>query len=174
MPVTERELVTVFLPYAMILCGVMVFVMLFFLKAGYGRYSSEGALSLDARVAWVLQELPSLILPLYYAWRADFSTLGIVNQVLLSLFTFHYFNRTCIFPLRLRGGKRTPAFICFLAFCFTSINGYMQGLAYTSFIEFPESWLWVSVMAPVFNVAIHNFLSPGLPVRSGNRGVLFR
>lgn len=50
----------------------------------------------------------------------------------------HYINRTCIFPLRIRGGKPTAAIPFLLATAFCSANGYVQARTLCSFQSFPE------------------------------------
>ncbi|RUS83040.1 hypothetical protein EGW08_009179 [Elysia chlorotica] len=48
----------------------------------------------------------------------------------------HYFQRTFVFPLLIRGGKPTPLFPFVLAFIFCAVNGYLQSgyiLKYTDF-----------------------------------------
>ena len=110
------------------------------LTAPYGKYaaSSEARLFgplVDGRLAWVVQELPSLVLPpllwLRAAPAARPALLGSERGVLLLLFCAHYLNRTLVFPLRLRGGKPTPLGVAAMAFAFTTWNGLMQGLALT-------------------------------------------
>jgi 3-oxo-5-alpha-steroid 4-dehydrogenase 1 len=109
------------------------------LTAPYGKYASGATAALfgplvDGRLAWVVQELPSLVLPLLLWLRAPPGArppLASQRGVLLALFVAHYVNRTLVFPLRLRGGKPTPLGVAAMAFAFTLWNGAMQGLALT-------------------------------------------
>jgi 3-oxo-5-alpha-steroid 4-dehydrogenase 1 len=117
------------------------------LAAPYGKYASTALAAsfgppMDGRLAWVLQELPSLLIPLLL-WRgvalspatpaALRAELAQPNQrtVLLALFLAHYANRALVFPLRIRGGKPTPVGIMLMALCFCLWNGYLQGRALT-------------------------------------------
>jgi hypothetical protein len=74
------------------------------------------------------QELPSLLIPLYLAashpaklqLRLDPSTFT------AAAFLLHYTNRSLIYPLRLRGGKRTALTVWAMAALFCSVNGFLQ------------------------------------------------
>lgn len=100
--------------------------------ARYGR-------GLPARAAWALQELPAFLIPLALAVHAAKVTgsgftgltaaLGPQKTVLLGAFLAHYAHRALIFPLRIRGGARTPLGIAALAFLFCTLNGTLQGAA---------------------------------------------
>jgi len=117
------------------------------LTAPYGKYAASplsgwfGPL-VDGRLAWFVQELPSLALPPLLLLRcapAARPALGSERGVLLLLFLAHYLNRTVVFPLRLRGGKPTPLGVAAMAFAFTTWNGLMQGLALTVDAPAPPS-----------------------------------
>ena len=109
------------------------------LTAPYGKYAASATARLfgppvDGRLAWVVQELPSLLLPLLLWLRAAPAArppLASQRGVLLALVRAHDAHRALIFPLRLRGGKPTPLGVAAMAFAFTTWNGLMQGLALT-------------------------------------------
>lgn len=98
--------------------------------ARYGR-------GLPARLAWFFQEAPALFIPLAMACHAARATgrglpgltaaLGPQRSALLAAFLAHYAHRALVFPLRIRGGSRTPVGIAGLAFAFCTYNGLMQG-----------------------------------------------
>ena len=46
----------------------------------------------------------------------------------------HYANRSCIYPLKIKGGKPTPLIIFLLAMSFCMWNGYMQVKDYDKLI----------------------------------------
>lgn len=56
--------------YIMILSGIVFYVFLQFLPAPYGRYgSSKYGPLIPARFAWLIQEAPSFLIPLFvYLW----------------------------------------------------------------------------------------------------------
>lgn len=108
------------------------------IKAQYGRFSNGSAsiFKIPARIAWILQELPSFAIATYFfvsSFNESFGIIPIGNRLLLSFFMVHYFNRTFVYPLKIRGGKPTGLleFIC--AAAFTTINGFLQGLCLTKF-----------------------------------------
>ena len=101
--------------------------------APYGRYSNEKALGISdwgpkvpAQIAWCLQELPSLIVPLVCLVRPGWGPTKATNGVLLLGFVAHYANRALVYPLRIRGGAPTPLYVMASAFSFTLVNGYLQ------------------------------------------------
>lgn len=69
---TEQSLLQL-LAVGMMLAGAVTFVALQFLRAPYGRYASQArsvlyGCMLPGRLAWMLQELPSLLVPAALAW----------------------------------------------------------------------------------------------------------
>jgi 3-oxo-5-alpha-steroid 4-dehydrogenase 1 len=113
--------------------------------APYGRYFNNPSASyytmflpsLPAPVAWLLQELPSFFCPLLVYHYFGSSPLGYNrNTLLLLAFLTHYFNRSFVFPLRIKGGKPTPFGVFIMAFAFCVWNGVMQG-AYLAFTPLP-------------------------------------
>eukprot|EP00898_Chlorokybus_atmophyticus_P006994 jgi/Chlat1/7296/Chrsp58S00541 len=100
------------------------------ITAPYGRYVRDGwGYVMNGKLAWVLQEFPSFIIPLGLLLheRMNGRTLSPANTLLLYLFLLHYANRAFIYPLRMRGGKGTPFSVCLMSFVFCVVNGYMQG-----------------------------------------------
>eukprot|EP01090_Pellita_catalonica_P016827 TRINITY_DN4943_c0_g2_i1.p1 TRINITY_DN4943_c0_g2~~TRINITY_DN4943_c0_g2_i1.p1 ORF type:complete len:261 (-),score=16.40 TRINITY_DN4943_c0_g2_i1:459-1241(-) len=113
----------------MIVNSVCVFFSLKLFKAPYGRYSQNASKwwgpDIPAKVAWVIQEFPSVACAMYFlacVRRLDITT----NSFLIFLFGVHYFQRTFIFPMLIRGGKPTKLVPFLLALVFCSYNGYMQ------------------------------------------------
>jgi hypothetical protein len=101
--------------------------------APYGRYADAKALGISdwgpkvpAQLAWCLQELPSLVVPLACLVRPGWGPASATNGVLLLGFLAHYANRALVYPLRIRGGAPTPLYVMASAFTFTLVNGYLQ------------------------------------------------
>uniref|UniRef100_A0A8D0GU98 3-oxo-5-alpha-steroid 4-dehydrogenase n=1 Tax=Sphenodon punctatus TaxID=8508 RepID=A0A8D0GU98_SPHPU len=132
------------LSYGMVLMGVVSVPVLRYVNMPYGRYSS-GAFGclLPARFAWMIQELPSLLVPLAFALASGVSPRLAYwpNRFLLALFLAHYTHRALIFPFLIRGGKPTPFITFMLAFMFCTLNGYLQGRSLSNFLEYPSDWL---------------------------------
>ncbi|XP_064135819.1 3-oxo-5-alpha-steroid 4-dehydrogenase 1 [Loxodonta africana] len=119
------------------------FMILRRLGSPYGRYSSPLVRWwVPARLAWVLQELPSLAVPLLECARAAPGQLGCPpNACLLVMFLVHYAYRSLIFPFLIRGGKPMPLYTCALAFTFCVCNGYLQGRYLSQYAEYAEDWV---------------------------------
>ena len=106
---------------------MVVFVCLFFVDAGYGKfYTKKLGPTVNNKLGWLLMEAPVFVLMLacYFAW-ADKT--AIVPMVFLILFEMHYFQRSFIFPLRLKGSSRMPLAIVLMGTVFNSLNALMQG-----------------------------------------------
>ncbi len=125
-----------FLANAMVVSGFVAFCALLFMPAPYGKYASTASLlygpQIPGRLAWILQELPALCIPLYlWVDGALHGTPEVVARLtavgphttLLGLFILHYVNRAVIFPFRIRGGKPTPLVVFLMAFAFCCWNG---------------------------------------------------
>ena len=134
---------TVFL-IVMAVIAVVVFVSLFFVDAGYGKfYHPKWGPSLDNHLGWFLMEVPVFLAMLLLWWFSDRRTDG-VRMVFLILFELHYFHRSFIFPRQLRGHSRMPWTIVLMGAVFNTLNALMQGgwLFYFSPAErYPQSWL---------------------------------
>lgn len=108
--------------------------------APYGRYNqvSEKAnqgfvmrqlsrVGLPAKLAWVLQECPTLIAAAYcWATGTPECLHSFGNRVALFCFIAHYINRTIIYPFLMKGSKPIPLPVMLMAFMFCSLNGYIQ------------------------------------------------
>ena len=83
--------------------AVVVFVSLFFVDAGYGKfYNPKWGPSVDNHWGWFLMEAPVFIVMLGLWWFSDRRN-DTVRVAFLLLFELHYFHRSFLFPLQLRG-----------------------------------------------------------------------
>ena len=107
--------------------AVVVFIALFFIKAGYGRfYTKSWGPTVNNRVGWVLMEAPVFFLMLAFWLTSDrFSSLP--HVVMLLFFELHYFQRSFIFPLLIRGKGAMPLSVILMGLIFNSLNALMQG-----------------------------------------------
>ena len=128
----------------MALIAVVVFVSLFFVDAGYGKfYQPKWGPSVDNRLGWVLMEAPVFVAMLLLWWFSDRRT-DPVRLIFLLLFELHYFHRSFIFPLQIRGHSLMPFSIILMGALFNTLNAFMQGgwIFYLSPDEFyPANWL---------------------------------
>ncbi len=124
--------------------AVVVFIALFFIDAGYGKfYQPKWGPSLDNHWGWFLMEVPVFVAMLVLWWFSDRRTDG-VRMIFLLLFEIHYFHRSFIFPRQLRGHSRMPLAIVLMGALFNTLNAMMQGgwIFYISPAGFyPKDWL---------------------------------
>ena len=115
-----------------LLCPV-VLLSLIRITAPYGRHHKKGwGPALPGRAAWILMELPSFALILYFALFYSHSSYA---YLLLLFWLLHYANRTFVFPLRIRTrGKKMPVVIVLSAVLFNLVNAGLNGF-YLSFFE---------------------------------------
>lgn len=109
------------------LLAIVVFVALFFVKAGYGLFRTDKwGFSIDNKLAWVCMEAPVFFVMLYLWWRSDvrFDT---VPLICFLLFELHYFQRSFVFPCLMKGKSRMPVAIMAMGILFNVLNGFMQG-----------------------------------------------
>ena len=80
---------------------------------------------INAKLGWILQELPALILPTAFFWETRHET-NITQQLLLGMFILHYVQRALVFPMFMRQGTSIPFLIFLSAFGFCFFNGSFQ------------------------------------------------
>jgi protein-S-isoprenylcysteine O-methyltransferase Ste14 len=110
------------------LSAPVVFTLLFFFTAPYGRYFRQGwGPSVTARAGWMLMEAPALLV-IGMIVVGSGQRVSALTLLLLGLWEIHYLYRTCLFPLLMRGSsKRFPLLLVVFAFIFNSLNGYANG-----------------------------------------------
>lgn len=115
----------------MAVMAVIVFVALFYFKAGYGYLSSSNwGKKISNKAAWVLMECPAFLFMLYYTIRfarsgADTGNSPLVLYIMAGLFLLHYFQRSFIFPLLMRGKSKMPIVIMLMGLVFNTLNAYL-------------------------------------------------
>ena len=98
----------------MAVMAVIVFIALFFFKAGYGYLStSNWGPKISNKTAWVLMEAPAFIFLLYYTVRfaasgVDTGNSKVVLYTMAGFYLLHYFQRSFIFPIMMRGKSTMP------------------------------------------------------------------
>lgn len=131
--------------YLEMIFAVIVFVLLSFITAPYGRfYGKQWGPSLNARFGWIVMEAPAVILPFYFFIRYK----GYENPVLIVfiiIWELHYIQRTVIYPLLLsKRSKPMAVFIPMMAMLFNLLNGYINGFGLYSIhskaMKFSTEW----------------------------------
>lgn len=106
------------------------FISLRFLQAPYGKHHRSGwGPTMSPPLAWFLMESPTLWLTLLiFPFGHNFRNPK--SLILISPFLFHYFHRSCIYPLRLHRNKTQltdfPVTVALMAFGFNLLNSYLQ------------------------------------------------
>ena len=111
----------------MAVTAVVVFVSLQYVSAGYGMmYTRRWGPSVGNRLGWVVMEAPVFIAMALLWWFSP-RRFEITPLVIFCLFQFHYFQRSFIFPLLIKGKNRMPLSIILMGVLFNVINALMQG-----------------------------------------------
>lgn len=115
------------LKYVMIGLGVIVFIVLFFITAGYGRYiDKKWGPQIDNKLGWVIMEAVPPILFFIFFIISDRITEPVYIAFLL-IWEIHYVQRAFIYPLLIRGKKKMPVSIMMMGITFNGLNSYIQG-----------------------------------------------
>ncbi len=127
----------------MAVVALVVFVALFFVKAGYGQFfDPKWGPAIPNRLGWFLMEAPIFAL-MTWLWLSSDRTWEVVPLVFFGIFQTHYLQRAFIFPFLIRGRSKMPLTVVLMAIVFNTCNALMQGgwIFYFS-PEYQLSWLW--------------------------------
>ena len=118
--------------FIMFLVGLVVFVSLYFVDAGYGKMRSDKwGPSMNNKVGWLLMECPVFFVVLYEYFKSFSMYNGVTMNapywVFFLIFEFHYFQRSFVFPFLLKGKSKMPFAIMIMSVIWNLINGYIQG-----------------------------------------------
>lgn len=128
----------------MLALGVVVFIALHRVTAGYGMmYNKKWGPAVGNRLGWLLMEAPVFVAMLLF-WLLSPRRGEVAPAVMASLFLLHYFQRSFIFPLLIKGKGRMPFAIIAMGVVFNLINAYMIG-GWLFWVSpegtYPPSWL---------------------------------
>ncbi|MCD7936398.1 MAG: DUF1295 domain-containing protein [Tannerellaceae bacterium] len=130
--------------YGMSILAVIVFIILYFVDAGYGMFRTpKWGVTVSNKVGWILMESPVFLIMLTY-WLTSDRKFTLPFLVFFLLFQLHYFNRAFIFPFMIKGKSRMPVVIMLSAVLFNLLNGLMQGewiFHQSSTTIYTETWL---------------------------------
>ena len=119
----------------MLVVGLFVFMTLFFVQAGYGKFQKSSIIwsffVLPNKIAWVLMECPVFIVMMIFYFNAYFNNdarhISYGTLSCFYLFQLHYFQRSFIFPLLIKGKSKMPIVIMLMGAIFNTCNGILQG-----------------------------------------------
>lgn len=113
--------------FIMIIIGLIVFVALYFVDAGYGKMvSNKWGPAINNKVGWALMECPVFLVVLYF-WANSPVKFSAPYLVFFLFFELHYFHRTFVCPFLMRGNSKMPLSIMAMSVLFNLANGYIQG-----------------------------------------------
>ena len=88
--------------------AVVIFAALYFVDAGYGKfYNRKWGPAINNRLGWVLMEAPVFIAMLLL-WAFSDRRADAARLAFLIIFEIHYFQRSFIFPLKIKGKGKMP------------------------------------------------------------------
>ncbi len=156
---------------AWIILAVIVFFVLLYTRAPYGRHRRAGwGPEFSARLGWIVMETPSLLLMVgMFVSAGEFD--NAVLWVFVTLWSIHYVHRSWIWPFRARiGHRRMPWSVVAMALAFNVINAWINGewLFHRS-TAYGANWLW----SPLFVVGLGLFLF-GMTLNIASDTVLMR
>jgi hypothetical protein len=126
-----------------ILIALIVFPIMLFIKAPYGRHVHKrwGAM-INNKLGWIIMELPALMLFIFFFLSGSHKQ-SLVVWIFFGFWTFHYFNRSIIYPLRTKTGhKQIPILVVSLAIIFNLVNGTINGYYFAEFKpNYDITWL---------------------------------
>jgi hypothetical protein len=112
---------------------IIILIVLFFVSAPYGRHARRGwGISIPARYAWMVMELPALGIILWVAISGA-QHVGAYAAGFLLMWEFHYLYRTLIYPFLITpSGREFPVLLVCFGFSFNTINGVGERPVYNS------------------------------------------
>lgn len=136
---SERALFDALL-WALVALGVVVFVVLLFVVAPYGRHARRGFGPLvGGTLGWVLMESTAAVVP-FATFLLAGAPLGPVPWIFLALWEAHYLYRGFVYPFRRRHAGELPVLVVAMGMVFNLVNGYLNGR-------------WLSHFAPPLDLA---------------------
>ncbi|XP_066518131.1 3-oxo-5-alpha-steroid 4-dehydrogenase 2a [Hoplias malabaricus] len=135
-----QENLIFYISWSLILGGLFFFLQQMNKQTPYGRYveRSNPGIMVPAKLGWLIQELPSFLVPVLLVLTTEGSA-SLGRNLLLSTFVLHYFHRTFIYSL-LTKGQPSPLNIVVSAVVFCSINGFLQGHYMLHCARYEEAW----------------------------------
>ena len=155
-----------FLPnktYEIVLVIAIVMIpltMLFFshVPTPYGRFFRDNIWgpNLDEKNAWAIMEATGLVMFLVFYFLYGCNRLGIMPLVFLGLWTFHYINRSIIYPyvIMKQKYKKFPLVLVILGFFYLSVFAYLNAKNVSCNPKYTMDWL----KSPAFIIGVIVFI----------------
>lgn len=170
--------------------SVLTLVGSFFYTTPYGRFKkADERFEIASLPGWLIMEFPCLVVCLVTFFSTGGHTTALVPLVFLCIWQAHYFYRAIIFPLRMRDrAKKMPLSAVAFGFFFNTLNGFLNGYAFTHSEHLLDNawltspWFIVGVVTMVAGLSINihsdsilrNLRAPGETGYRIPRGGLYR
>ena len=136
--------------------ALVVFVALYFVEAGYGYlFNPKYGFPVPNKVGWVLMESPVFFAMVALWYLSDYG-MQVAPLVLCLMFELHYFQRSFIFPMLMRGNSKMPIGVVLMGMIFNTLNAVMQGgwiFYYAPEMGYYDGWMskpYIYIGAAVF------------------------
>jgi hypothetical protein len=131
------------LVWAWISAAIVVFIVLLFVTAPFGRHSKKTwGLTIPDRLGWFMMEIPAPVIFILLVLTGS-APKTLTVWIISGLYLLHYTNRAIIYPLRIRTrGKEMPLVVALMAVFFNFVNASFLGY-YTGTIQttYTADWL---------------------------------
>lgn len=127
--------------YGTLALAVPVFLLLFFVKAPYGRHIRAGwGPLLESRLGWFIMESPAVLV--FGVIVLVYARLNVTVITLFLLWELHYVHRDLIYPWTLKKGRKMPWSIVLMALVFNTTNGYLNGWSIVMHADkYSDAWI---------------------------------
>ncbi|MDE6330489.1 MAG: DUF1295 domain-containing protein [Muribaculaceae bacterium] len=129
----------------MVVLACIVFIALQRITPGYGiAYDRKWGPAISNRLGWIIMEAP-VFFAMLAMWLLSPRRGEPTLIVMTSLFLLHYFQRSFIFPLLIKGKSKMPLSIILSGITFNMLNGYMIGgwfFYLNPAPQYPVEWLY--------------------------------
>ena len=110
----------------MAVAALGVYIALHFVEAGYGYlFNRKFGRPISNKLGWVLMEAPVFV-AMASLWIGSGATTEVAPLLLLLMFELHYFQRSFVFPLLMRGSSKMPLGIVLMGAVFNTLNADNQ------------------------------------------------
>jgi protein-S-isoprenylcysteine O-methyltransferase Ste14 len=135
--------------------AVVVFIMLFFISAPYGKFYRKGwGPVIKSKWAWMTMEFASPALILIFFVFSDVKTLP--GIIFLCLWLGHYLHRTFVYPFTQSGREKAyPLLLVLMAIVFNCLNGFVNGYGVFHIYSYDLSYLlkWQFIAGILFFIS---------------------
>ncbi len=130
--------------YIMVALAAVVFIALRYINPGYGMfYNPKWGPAIGNRTGWFIMEAPVIVCVLAI-WLTSPRRGELTLAVMTAPILIHYFQRTFIFPMLIKGKNKIPLAIMLMGMLFNMVNAYLIAgwLFYVSPADrYPDTWL---------------------------------